>query len=269
MEKFNLNQQPILGMMGLIIKRGACNLTNNLPDPNSPIPLYHQLKEILKEGITSGKWSAGELVPSEHLLQSEYKVSRNTVQKAINELVQEGFLLRKQGKGTFAATPKLEQSLTGFYSFSEAMLSRGITPRVSIISLAESPATDTAARFLQIASGEMLTTLTRVRYADQEPIMVETSYVPVSVAPGLLSKNLGESALYSVLSNDYGVFVKKAKEMFEPVLIREWESKWLEVKIGYPALLLDRIAYDTTGKPVEFCRSIVRGDRCRFYTELL
>lgn len=240
-----------------------------LPDPKSPMPLYYQIKGILRESISSGRWSPGEMIPSEHQLQLEYDVSRNTVQKAIDELVQEGFLVRKQGKGTFVATPKLEQALTGFYSFSNAMRSKGVTPRVSVISLSETPATNTIARFLEIAPGELLTTLTRVRYADREPIMLETSYIPVSLAPGLATKSLEESSLYSVLANDYKIFVTRAKEIFEPVLIRRWESKWLNVETGSPALLLDRIAYTANDKPVEFCRSIVRGDRCRFYTELL
>lgn len=238
-------------------------------DPKSPLPLYYQLKEILRDAIVSGVWKPGDLVPSEHQLQADYAVSRNTAKKAIEELVQEGILTRTQGKGTFVAAPKLEQALTGFYSFSNAMLSRGITPRVKVISLKESAAKTTVARALDIQPGDPVTELTRVRYADQEPIMLETSYVPTALAPGLAAKDFEESALYSVLSSDYGLLVSKAKEIFEPVLVRDYESQWLGVEAGYPALLLDRIAYTAAGKPVEFCRSIVRGDRCRFYTELL
>jgi len=243
--------------------------TPNRLDPTSPVPLYYQLKEILRDAIAAGTWKPGELVPSEHQLQDEYQVSRNTAKKAIEELVQEGILTRVQGKGTFVAAPKLEQALTGFYSFSNAMRSRGIVPSAKVIGLKEAPAKASVAKALAIAPGDRVTELTRVRYADDEPIILETSYIPVALAPGLAEKNFEESALYSVLAVDYGLLVVKAKEIFEPVLIRDYESRWLQVQAGYPALLLDRVAYTAEGKPVEFCRSIVRGDRCRFYTELL
>jgi len=238
-------------------------------DPTNPIPLYHQLKEVIRECIASGVWSSGDAISSEHQLQAEHSVSRNTVQKALTELVQEGVLTRRQGKGTFVAAPKLEQALTGFYSFSNAMTSRGSVPSVRVISLKETQATSIVARHLEVDKSQLLTALTRVRYADGEPIMLETSYIPTLVAPDLAKKRFEESALYTVLANDYNIIVVRAKEIFEPVLIREWESKWLDVRPGFPALLLDRIAYSTSEQPIEFCRSIVRGDRCRFYTELL
>jgi GntR family transcriptional regulator len=238
-------------------------------DSSSPLPLYYQLKELLRDRIASGAWRPGDLIPSEHQLQRDFSVSRNTAQKAIDELVQEGFLTRAQGKGTFVAAPKFEQALTGFYSFSNAMRSQGIIPRVHVVALHESQAKTTVARHLGIAPGDPVTQLTRVRFADTEPIMLETSYIPVAIAPGLATRQFEESNLYTTLGTDYGVLVVKAKEIFEPVLIRELESRWLGVPVGLPALLLDRIAYTSTGQPVEFCRSIVRGDRCRFYTELL
>lgn len=244
-------------------------VTKGSLDPTSPLPLYYQLKELLRDRIASGSWRPGDLIPSEHQLQRDYSVSRNTVQKALDELVQEGFLTRAQGKGTFVAAPKFEQALTGFYSFSNAMRSQGIVPRVHVVALDESPAKTTVARHLGIAPGDPVTELTRVRYADTEPIMLETSYIPVAIAPGLATRQFEESNLYSTLATDYGLLVVRAKEIFEPVLIREVESQWLSVSVGMPALLLDRIAYASAGQPVEFCRSIVRGDRCRFYTELL
>lgn len=82
-------------------------------------------------------------------------------------------------------------------------------------------------------------------------------------------EQVGDSALYDILREEFNIVVTSAKETFEPILIREEEEKHLEVKEGSPALLLERIAYDTAKQPVEFCKSIVRGDRCKFYTELI
>lgn len=243
--------------------------THGRLDPSSPLPLYHQLKERLRDLIVSGKLAPGDLMPSEYQLVREYGISRNTAKKAVEDLVVEGLLVRTQGKGTFVAAPKLEQSLTGFYGFSTAMRSRGITPRVKVVSVREAPASAAVAGQLGMHPGEQVTELARVRYADTEPIMLETSYMPVSLAPGLAARRFEEAALYATLADEYGLVVTRAKEAFEPVLIGPFESRLLGVEEGRPALLLDRVAYTAAGLPVEFCRSIVRGDRCRFYTELL
>jgi len=238
-------------------------------DHNSFIPLYHQLKEILKENIESGFWAPGDVIPSENQLMQDYNISRNTVKKAIENLVQDGLLNRIKGKGTFVSKPKLEQSLSGFYSFSKVMKEKGFNPRDLIISVKEIPATKSTAKHLQLNMDDPVIQLRRVRYAQDEPIIYETSYLPKKLFPGLSKGELENSSLYDLMEDKYGVFVSIAKEIFEPVLIRDYESILLQVEEGYPALLLDRIAYDLNERPIEFCRSIVRGDRCRFYTELL
>jgi GntR family transcriptional regulator len=238
-------------------------------DNNSVIPLYHQLKEILQENIESGVWKPGDIIPSENQLMQEYTISRNTVKKSIEILVQEGALNRIQGKGTFVSRPKIAQSLSGFYSFSRVMKERGLSPRDEIKSIQTVRVKPSIARQLKLNEDENVMELIRIRYAQDEPMILETSYIPLKYVPGLTREMLEKSSLYDVMLKEYGVLVTRAKEMFEPVLIRSYESQFLDVQEGYPALLLDRIAYDSNEVPVEFCRSIVRGDRCRFYTELL
>ncbi|WP_077328822.1 GntR family transcriptional regulator [Virgibacillus siamensis] len=238
-------------------------------DHGSFVPLYHQLKEILKEKIESGEWSPGEKIPSENEFRNDYEISRNTVKKALDDLVQEGFLRRIKGKGTFVSKPKFEQSLTGFYSFSKVMEKRGMKPKDLIISIETTRAKRSIAKQLQIGEEEEVIALRRLRKANDEPIILETSYIPKKLIPGLSREQLENYSLYDLMEKEFGIIVTKAKEIFEPVLIRDYESKYLEVQEGYPALLLDRTARNKEGLPVEFCRSIVRGDRCRFYTELM
>ncbi|HET7657334.1 MAG TPA: GntR family transcriptional regulator [Bacillales bacterium] len=233
------------------------------------IPLYYQLEEILKEKIESGNWSSGDKIASEHELMKQYKVSRNTVKKALDDLVREGLLERIQGKGTFVSKPKIEQSLTGFYSFSKVLKEKGMNPEDIIISIKEVEAKSSIARQLDIREGEFVHELKRLRCANGEPIIFETSYIPKSFVPDLHPEQLDQVSLYDFMEEEYGIIVSKAKEIFEPVLLRDYESHYLKVEDGLPALLLDRVAYNVEGKPVEFCRSIVRGDRCRFYTELI
>ncbi|HEU5138381.1 MAG TPA: GntR family transcriptional regulator [Bacillales bacterium] len=233
------------------------------------IPLYHQLKEILKEKIESGEWESGDKLPSEHELQRNYDISRNTVKKALDDLVQEGMLNRIQGKGTFVSKPKFEQSLSGFYSFSKVLKQKGLNPKDIIISIEEKTVKPSIARQLQIASDTEVFDLKRLRCANDEPIILETSYIPKTIIPELSVEQLDHYSLYDYMEQVYDVSVTKAKEIFEPVLVRDYESHYLEIQEGRPALMLDRLAYDAKGTPVEFCRSIVRGDRCRFYTELI
>lgn len=238
-------------------------------DNTSVIPLYHQLKEILKENIEAGVWKPGDMIPSENQLMQDYNISRNTAKKAIETLVQEGVLNRIQGKGTFVSNPKFEQSLSGFYSFSKVIRERGMIPKDIIKSFQVTRVKQSIAKHLNLSEGDEVYELIRLRYVQDEPIIFETSYIPLKYFPNLTEEKLRKSSLYDLMQDEYSVFVVRAKEIFEPVLVRGYESQFLEVEEGFPALLLDRIAYDLNEQPVEFCRSIVRGDRCRFYTELL
>jgi GntR family transcriptional regulator len=238
-------------------------------DHSSVIPLYHQLKEILREYIESGEWKPGDLIPSENEFQQEYNISRNTVKKALDDLVQEGILNRIQGKGTFVSMPKIEQSLSGFYSFSKVLRSKGLEPKDIILSLDQKEVKPSIAKRLQLPEKALVIELRRLRCANDEPMILETSYIPLQLVSGLSAEKLEHNSLYDLMQSEYGIMVTKAKETFEPVLIRDYESSYLQIKEGSPALLLERVAYDSNGQPVEFCRSIFRGDRCRFYTELL
>ncbi|HLR43340.1 MAG TPA: GntR family transcriptional regulator [Pseudogracilibacillus sp.] len=232
-------------------------------------PLYHQLKNIIRGKIETGEWEPGDKISSENDLRNEYKISRNTVQKAVDELVQDGVLERKQGKGTFVSRPKIEQSLTSFYSFSKVMESQGMNPKDIILSINVEKADKTVSKRLQIEPSDEVFALKRLRYANDEPIILETSYLPKKYIQNLSLENLENHSLYGFLEVYHDITVVKAKETFEPVIVRQHESELLQIKPGSPCLLLDRLAYDTQGRTIEFCRSIVRGDRCRFYTELL
>lgn len=236
---------------------------------DSLIPLYHQLKERLKHSIDHRQWKPGDQIPSENQLMREYNVSRNTAKKAIEDLVQDGLLYRIQGKGTFVAKPKLQQSLMGLYSFSKVFKENGMVPKDIVLEIREVKPSAEIIEGLQLANSENVIEMKRLRCVDDEPYILESSFLPKRVVPDMSQlERVGQISLYDLLEQEFNVVVVKAKEAFEPVLIRPDESDYLQTKVGKPALLLERTAYDTNGTPVEFCRSIVRGDRCRFYTEL-
>lgn len=235
----------------------------------SLIPLYHQLMERLKASIEKEHWTPGDKIPSENQLMDQFGVSRNTAKKAIEELVQAGILYRIQGKGTFVAKPKLQQSLMGFYSFSKVLKEKGLNPKDIILKIEEVKPNAKIREALQLGEGELVIEMKRLRCANNEPYILESSFIPKGVVSDREQlKKVGEISLYDLFLQQFNIVVTKAKEAFEPVLIRVDESEYLQTKEGSPALLLERTAYDSEGSPVEFCISIVRGDRCRFYTEL-
>ncbi len=218
--------------------------------------------------IENGKWAVGEVIPSEIQLAHKYNVSRNTTQRAINELVHEGILERKQGVGTFVVVPKIEQALNCFYSFSQAMQSQGISTSAKVLSLTREKATSSQAKYLNSFPGAEVFVLRRIRYANKKPIMLDISRIPVALAPDIDTIDFEKNSLYEVFEQRYNIHVSRAKEIFEPVIIRKQESIYLEVEENSPAIMLDRIAYSSKDVPVELCRSIIPGDKCRFYTEL-
>lgn len=237
-------------------------------NPDSPIPLYYQLKEIINGGINSGEWGVGDLIPSENQLCKAYGVSRNTAQRALDELVREGILTRRQGVGTFVTAPRIEQALSEFYSFSDAVTARGHKHTVKVPSVSVEKASAKQAKALNVDVGEPIIVLTRLRFVNDVPFVLETSYIPEKLAPGLDTLDLENASLYKTLTNSYRIYVTKAREFFEPVLISKMESQLLKVEEGSPAILLERIAYSSNDEAIEFCRSIIPGGKCRFYTEL-
>lgn len=235
---------------------------------DSPIPLYYQLKEIIIDSINRGEYGVGDMLPSENQLCKMHNVSRSTSQKALDELVHEGILTRKQGVGTFVTTPRIEQELSNFYSFSDAIKARGYEHEAKVLSISVEMPTPKQAKVLNISLTEGVIILSRLRLVNGTPFVLETSCIPEKLAPGLQEIDFNKNSLYKTLMNTYRLYVVKAKEMFEPVLISKSESQLLEVPEGSAAILLDRIAYSSNDETVEFCHSIIPGSKCRFYTEL-
>ena len=240
----------------------------NTINPDSPVPLYFQLKEIIVDGIQSGKWRLGEMIPSENQLCRAYNVSRNTAQRALDELVRDGILVRRQGVGTFVTEPKIEQAISHFNSFSDAVAARNMKHTARVLSLEVVPATPKQAKALGIAEGDPVTALTRLRLVDGEPFLLDTSYIPVKLAPDLDKVDFTQYSLYKTLAGKYNVYVTKAEERFEPILVGSSDSRLLGVEEGSPALLLDRVAYNSSDKAVELSCCIIPGSKCRLFSEL-
>ena len=237
-------------------------------DKHSPIPMYYQIMSQLREKIAAGEYAVNSALPPERELVETYHVSRMTIRQAILELVNEGILVRRKGIGTFVAPPKLEQALSRLTSFTEDMAQRGMKAGSRIISFKEMLPDPTIRKALGLSEGDKVFESVRLRLADEEPMALETTTLTASLCPGLQADALVNQSLYKVLTERYGLQLDYARQDLEPILASPHEAALLNVESGSPLLLIHRITYDQDGRAFEYVKSLYRGDRYKFVTEL-
>jgi GntR family transcriptional regulator len=239
-------------------------------DRTSPIPYYVQLKEALREQIENGAWVPGDRLPGEPELCRNFDVSRIVVRQALKELTYEGLIVRHKGRGTFVAEPKIAESLvqklTGFY---QDMADRGHTPVSKVLAQAVVPAGQKVASQLQVPAGKPLIEITRLRFVDDEPIVLVTTYLPEALCPDLLHADLSHQSLYSFLERECGLTIVRGRRVIEAVPASEYEATLLELETGAPLIMLESVSYLEDGTPVEYYHALHRGDRSRFEVELV
>ncbi|MBE1576620.1 MULTISPECIES: GntR family transcriptional regulator [Amycolatopsis] len=229
-------------------------------------PKYWALKQHLLDLLDA--LPPGSPIPTERALAGEFTVSRTTVRQALADLTAEGRLHRVQGKGTFAAEPKLAQRLQ-LSSYTEDMRKQGLKPSSKLLEIDELPVEADLAKLLGIRVGAKILRLRRLRLADSQPMALETTHLPLGRFRGLRKHVSAGGSLYAVLREHYGVELERAEETIETALAGPHEAEMLGADVGMPMLLLSRHSYATDGKPVEFARAIYRGDRYKFVTTLL
>lgn len=232
-------------------------------DENLPIALYHQLKKLFVQKIQSGEWETHSKIPTERELCEFYRVSRITVRQALDLLKKDGYLYRKQGKGTFITRPKLEQPLQHFYSFSEAIRKMGYMPGNRVLHFSILPCPEGVASRLGLKVNAPVYCIRRLRLADEDPFAVETSYIGVDTCPGMKEEEVTRNGLYNTLSGSFGIQVNEAEETFEAILVAGKEAEVLGVRSDTPGLHLERIA-GQNGHAIEFCDTTIRGDRFKY-----
>ncbi|MFF2890645.1 GntR family transcriptional regulator [Paenibacillus sp. NPDC057967] len=238
-------------------------------DRNSVLPLYFQVKEYLRSQIQSGHYKPDELIPSERELSEEFEINRLTVRQAINELVQEGLLYRQRGVGTFVSTPKIEQPLTKLTNFSTDMQNRGAVPGAQVVSIQVIPSTKQVAAQLRLETGEEVLEIVRVRTADGEPMALERSYLVYELARPLHGMDMENVSLYEMLERYCGLKLVKAVQTIEVAAVYPEEAGILEIGQHDAAMLIERTTYaEGLDRPVEYVRSLYRGDRYKFTIEM-
>ncbi|WP_274364990.1 GntR family transcriptional regulator [Paenibacillus thermotolerans] len=236
-------------------------------EEKSGIALYNVVKDKILEMIKSGKYPIGEQLPTESELCKQFDVSRTTIRLALQQLALEGRIHRVQGKGTFVSKPKVHHSITSLEKgFAEQMLDQGLRPETRVLDLMVIPATPALAASLQIAEKDPVNKLLRVRYADNEPLAYEVSFLPWKFTPGLQHEDC-EGSLYKLLRTKFQFPVKRTVEYVEPVLTDQMTSNYLNIPEGTPAFYLETTAYTADEVPIEYSYGYFRGDRSKFVIE--
>jgi GntR family transcriptional regulator len=234
----------------------------------APIPLYHQVKRALLEPIEHGHWEAGHQLPNEAALAESFGVSKITVRQALQELATMGYVRREQGRGTFVSRPKLDKGPRELTSFTEEMRQHKLVASSRVISSAVVKADVRLAEKLDLAAGDPVFVLRRLRLADGEPMGIQTTHLPVALVPALTAEEVGSGSLYEVLRTRYGVAPHQARETYFAVAAEPGTASLLGIPAGSPVFAVERIALLPSGKPLEFAESIMRGDRYSIILDL-
>lgn len=227
-------------------------------------PLYDQLVDILTDKIEH-EYRPGDLLPSERELSDRYGLSRTTVRLALQELERLGMVIRQHGRGTFVADRSSQTTnLSQAYSFSEQMRSMGREPSTTILEFSVIEADKNLAEHMSTRIGERLYKIKRLRSADDMPMMVERSYLPVRKFMTLKRPMLEKKALYDIVEQDFREKIGVAEEEFFASIARPADAHLLDISEGAPVLDLIRTTYNTSNEIVEYTLSVARADQFKY-----
>lgn len=237
--------------------------------PNRPLnrnsfePLYFQLAEKIKLMIHQ-QFAPGDILPSETDLITRYNVSRNTVRNATELLEQQGYVVSRQGKGTFVAPKGSRYQLHKLVSFSEDMRRRGLKPGMRLLGLAQVLPPDPIASQLNLLPGELAYEIRRLRLADSEPMAISTTYVPCSLIPiGLNEDSFASGSLFDLMAH-FLPPIGHADRSIRPTLSTPEQAELLQISVGSALMLVEGPAYLENDQPVEYVITYYRGDRYDF-----
>ncbi|KGM45986.1 GntR family transcriptional regulator [Neobacillus niacini] len=236
-----------------------------IKDPR--LPLYFQLMDTLLEKIELGELKEYEKLPSERELCELYNVSRTTVRQTMQSLERDGYIYKVHGKGSFVSPKIYNQSLVQFYSFTDEMKKAGKKPSTKILFFEQIHCEDNIAKKMNLPENSDVHKVTRLRLADDEPMLYETSYLPVSRFKNLTKNQLENKPMYEIFRESYKVTITRATETFKAVSTRSIEAEYLQIIENTPSLMLERTTYEHDSI-IEYTASIARGDKFSYTVEL-
>ncbi|MGO4670799.1 GntR family transcriptional regulator [Bosea sp. 2RAB26] len=242
-----------------------------LQNTDERLPLHARLRDALASRIASLEWEAGQTIPSEQVLTREYGVSTNTVRKAVEQLMREGLLERRQGSGTFVRRPSFDGSLFRWFNFKDAASNAGKTVPESRLLKREimEPDAEVAAA-LRLPPGAQVLKVLRLRLWAGEPAISEDLFLPLprfARFADLPEAEIGP-LLYPVYEREFGQVVAAVEDELSLGHADATRAALLNVPVGDPIIVVERTSMDANGAPIDWRRAYGRGDRFRYKVRL-
>jgi GntR family transcriptional regulator len=235
-------------------------------DSSKPIPLYYQLQELLKSKIDAGEYQPGDLIPTEKELQKQYGVSRITVRNAINGLVLEDLLVKRQGYGTVVASKRMVEDFSHLSSFTEKMHAQGAEVTSRVLEVQRLNAPSRIAEHLHVEKDEPVIEVKRLRLVNGEPIALFTNYLLPKL--GVREEDDFSGSIFELLEEKYQVRISSGEKIVEAMVAGEEEARSLDILVGDPVLLIRNVTYDEQGIAIDYAEGIYRADRYKYVVKL-
>lgn len=232
--------------------------------PLSPVPLYSQLKELLRTRILDGTYPPHSRMPSESELGKFFEVSRITVRQALGDLQKEGLIFKIHGKGTFVAKPKAFQNVSTLQGLGESMSQRGYEVINRLRSFKVVPASAQVAERLQLAEGDSVVEIKRARLVNRELVSLEITYLPEAIGRRLEKADLVSRDIFLILENDCALPLGHADLAIDAILADTELACALELEEGSPVMRIERLTHTADGQPLDYEHLYYRGDAFQY-----
>ncbi len=239
-------------------------------DKSIPIPYYYQIVEIIRDSIEDSAFANEDnkiALPSEPELSDLFSVNRGTIRHALQVLENEGIIRKEKGKGTFIRRMRLKMDLSFLQSTTEEIKRRGWTPKTELISIKETQPGKRIQEILRLGDTDPIWEILRIHLANDEPISLQRAMIPKELTPNLDSKNL-EGSLYKIWKEDYEVVPDRGEQTIRTRLPLDDEMELLKIDQENPVFEITRVTYNSQDIPIEYLKSIWRGDRYDFFVNL-
>lgn len=233
-------------------------------DGKAVTPLYVQLMADVEDKIIRGVYQPGERLQSESEMAKTFGVSIITVRNAVSALVEKGLVEKKQGKGTFVSRPKFTKDIKKLQSFTEMCKHMGMTSGGRMLENNLVTADEKTRKLLGLEKGSQVIFISRVRYADNEPVAIESNYYPIKYA-FLLGETFDDNSLFEFMKEKAGVMVAVSEKWIELCKATSREAELLKLTKGTSLLYIKSVAYTQDKEPIYVGTQIFNGERCSFY----
>ncbi|WP_297419905.1 GntR family transcriptional regulator [Clostridium sp.] len=229
---------------------------------------YEEIAEDIRNGILSGKYSSNEQLPLEKEMCEQYGVSRITIKKAVDELVIQGLVIKRRGSGTFVKALDDEdvQELSlarQFEGFTQTHREKKVTSKIINFEVIH-PSEEIATK-LKITCDDFVYYIIRVRYANDAPYVIEYTYMPISLIPGIKNDILLNS-IYTYIEKKLNLKIKSGHRIVRAILPNELEQEYLEIADNFPILEVEQVGFLDNGQPFEYSKAHHRSDTMEFRT---